>query len=646
MGTFLSAGTKVLGMAIIALIAAGPKAGGQDGWTELPIHPDTVIVYVSNSSGNDANSGLSPFFPVKSLERGKDLVRPDAPDRMLLKKGDSWTESFGDWNKGGLSQEYPMVIGAYGEGPRPIIRPVEKAGIRLTRYQTNHVAIVGLHFKGPEDPLAPRTSGITVLGPSHNVLIEDCMLEALSSNVQFQAFAGPVTDMRLRRSVIVDSVSAVSFTQGLFGQGVDGMLIEENVFDYNGWREGYFPRSQFNRNIYIQWDCFNVIFRGNITTRSSSAGVSVRGGGIVEDNLIVSNPIGVGFGSSAPKALPGGVGGAIRNNVILHGNDIEDWGHGWGIWASNIGASKSLEISGNLIAHESSLTKGRAFAFSAAGDPIFNTTIAYNIVHDWGEIFSPTGSWMQNNLVLNNVFSIVDGSSYLVSYQDNALFDAAEIAYSGNWYSTNASIGFHDRFLVGSEITQNWYTLNEWLAMSGEPGAIGTPVEFRDPERTVESYHGVLGKTASLEAFLEEARQQSRDYWRPEYTAAAVNAYIREGFTGKPPTIVGGGFQEAGVPMRLRIINLDAEDTVQWMKDGALLPGETSDMLEVGFTDYSHTGNYWVMVTDNKSSEIIGPVYVQVVSQLSSLTALSLGLLCGCIVVGGAFIVHRRPRGQ
>ena len=46
----------------------------------------------------------------------------------------------------------------------------------------------------------------------------------------------------------------------------------------------------------------------------------------------------------------------------------------------------------------------------------------------------------------------------------------------------------------------------------------------------MESYAQTLGLEPSLEAFLREARGQSRLRWREELTAPVVNAYIRAGF--------------------------------------------------------------------------------------------------------------------
>ena len=53
---------------------------------------------------------------------------------------------------------------------------------------------------------------------------------------------------------------------------------------------------------------------------------------------------------------------------------------------------------------------------------------------------------------------------------------------------------------------------------------------FVDPNRNLATYQASLGRRATFEAFICEARRQSKFYWRQEYTAALVNNYLREGF--------------------------------------------------------------------------------------------------------------------
>jgi len=55
-------------------------------------------------------------------------------------------------------------------------------------------------------------------------------------------------------------------------------------------------------------------------------------------------------------------------------------------------------------------------------------------------------------------------------------------------------------------------------------------VKYPDPNRTIATYHVSIGGAASHDAFIKEARKQSKSNWRPQYTADAVIAYIRAGF--------------------------------------------------------------------------------------------------------------------
>ena len=56
-----------------------------------------------------------------------------------------------------------------------------------------------------------------------------------------------------------------------------------------------------------------------------------------------------------------------------------------------------------------------------------------------------------------------------------------------------------------------------------------TTINFYDPYRSIESYNATLGGAASLDAFIEGARQNSKDRWDVRYTAREVNRWLRHG---------------------------------------------------------------------------------------------------------------------
>ena len=72
--------TATIGSADVTLSA--------DGWTEITPSDDSLVVYVSSSLGDDANDGLSPEAPKRTIAQAKTLLRHQRPDWLLLRRGD------------------------------------------------------------------------------------------------------------------------------------------------------------------------------------------------------------------------------------------------------------------------------------------------------------------------------------------------------------------------------------------------------------------------------------------------------------------------------------------------------------------------------------------------------------------------------
>ncbi len=99
------------------------------------------------------------------------------------------------------------------------------------------------------------------------------------------------------------------------------------------------------------------------------------------------------------------------------------------------------------------------------------------------------------------------------------------------------SVSFSDNVYDTDRAANAWFTIqgtnvdfNNWVAQTSDTGSQAQRLSYPDPNRTVETYQTSLGQAATLDAFLQEAKQQSKFNWRTEYTAGAVNAYIKRGF--------------------------------------------------------------------------------------------------------------------
>jgi len=89
--------------------------------------------YVSNSTGNDANDGLSEQSAWKTMEKLSSHIF-EAGDNIYLKAGDVWNETL--YAKGEGNSQNWITLTLYGEGARPKISPGNNAtfGIYLDNY--------------------------------------------------------------------------------------------------------------------------------------------------------------------------------------------------------------------------------------------------------------------------------------------------------------------------------------------------------------------------------------------------------------------------------------------------------------------------------------------------------------------------------
>lgn len=512
-----------------------------NGWTDLAPSVDSLLVYVSSSRGDDAFDGLSESSPKRTIAAGKALLRQGKPDWLLLQRGDSWQESLGQWMRCGRSAAEPVVVTSFGDSTRrPMLLTGTQDGVLGLASGPSpdvlrDVAFVGIHFRAHTyDGTNGAPSGLNWLIECDGLLVEDCLFERYQINVSIPAFGGRKHDIRLRRNVILDAF-ALSGTvgHGIYLSACDGVLVEENVLDRNGWNEsipGAEP-SLFRHGIYVQGGagaCTGVVVRGNLVCESASHGLQLRSGGIADDNLFVRNPIALQLGGGN-EPVPGGVRGVARGNVILDGHDINDQHHrGWGIDAANL---SSGEITDNVIAQLSEAHSPIAMNLygNQNGIGVHATLVARNVVWDWGGAISVHGGGAQITGVslIDNVLADTLAADVLVAHHDESS-TAGVHAARNRCFSTRAP----DTWMSTGTTMRS---LADWKRLvSDNSSTTLAPNVFPAPERTLGRYATFLGIPQGHPGFLREARKQSRLTWREELTARAASNWIRAGF-GLPP---------------------------------------------------------------------------------------------------------------
>lgn len=527
--------------------AGGGGAGGsppeQIEWTTFTESGDTQKVYVSSSDGDDANDGSAPDKAVKTLAKGISLLRDGMPDWMLLKRGDVWLESLGEWTKSGRNATEPMVVMTYGDQEaRPVLKTGASTGLMAVAGPLRHLAFVGLHlYAHTRDPntidfmSAIGGPGIQWLAPSDDLLFEDLMIQYYSiSNINLKA---SMSNVRVRRSVIVDAYAINDNAQGIYVEGAQGVLIEQNAFDHNGWNthpalKGLAIPTLYNHNLYVQSNCQDVTIRGNLSTRAASHGIQARAGGTLTGNLVLDNPVGMSFGLVPDEWDPkvGGVTGTVAGNVVRDSGDIDVTNaRGIGIQLGNI---QSATVEENILAHDSSAgTSSIAIDVRRKTNPLVadekvqNLVIQNNIIYDWrGGIRFGTSALVAVSVQNNDVQQAVRPSE-VVNYFGSGF--TPETTYAGNHWFSLANPGTW--FTIGA----NSQSFDQWLVTTNEQGATNTAVTYMDTERRLADYHQTLGKDATFDAYMLEVRKQSQKNWRPEYTAKLPIAYIRQGFGKK-----------------------------------------------------------------------------------------------------------------
>lgn len=497
-----------------------PSPTPDDGaWTPLQPSSDTLDVYVSSSAGLDGNDGLAPDRPKRTIAAAIALLRDNHPDWLHIRRGDEFAE-FGDWTLSGRSPTEPMVVTTYGPSlQRPLFRCKYDSGLTVHSVAIHDVAFTGLHLLADTDDGNLREPfGISMLVPSTRVLFEDCQVERFFTNLRFQ---GTHSDLRVRRSVICDAFTVgASHAQGIYAENVDGMLIEECVFDHNGWRPevaGAVP-TIFRHDIYMQGNTANVVIRGNVIARAGSHGLQARSGGDIRGNLFFANPINMLVGNDIEN--DGAVTASVIGNVMMEGRDIDERTRRG--WAAMFQCIESGEIAYNVAAHQHVGTLPRSYVFdSSLGVGIKSAEFHHNVSYRWGAPMALVGDRFAGFVLRDNDLQESGPTALLRADKQPT---AESIMSNGNRLFSDAP---------GSQwvfYNQQYMSLDSWRMAITDPSSAAVRVAYPRAELTLADYDLATGGIGSAENFLLRARAQSRTNWDRLLVGTNVTAAFRANF--------------------------------------------------------------------------------------------------------------------
>lgn len=279
----------------------------------------------------------------------------------------------------GEDELHPLHVTSWGDGPKPVIADHQM----VFQGDNDNIVFSGVSFG----------DGMFVL-TAENMLLDNVSVTGSTFAIQqsdgITIRNSEITDIFHEESIDGDGVweAFEDRTTGLYLASGEGLLLEGNLFDHNGWdaAEGGQPPSMWSHNLYIQSDTLDVTVHDNIFMQGASFGAQVRGGGFIEDNVFLDNNAAVNFvGGDYKDTGPVGNYTLFADNLVTSGAHKEAELIGGLTYGIQNNGEMTVMVD-NIIAHLADPNNPEEIADKTVGhqplyldkDPLYNDTIIYN----------------------------------------------------------------------------------------------------------------------------------------------------------------------------------------------------------------------------------------------------------------------------
>lgn len=554
----------------------------ENGWTIITPSPANLVAYVDRDKGDDAAAVLVPqgtdpadIVPFKTLPgalgalpitRSGDEMKSGA-HHVLLHDDQSFSTTATNHTRipSGESFAERLVIGRYGDGAKPPV--IDDFGRSLIRFWgiCRFVIFQGVDlynkFRDPHHPEFVgwgNTDGDIKGGIqfySGEIGSSYILLEGSNMNYCSPKFSGQGhLQIIAHRCMVRNTYSETTHQQGWYGSGAREIMFDDCIFDHDGWfkqrekeiklntkaegRATYFNHNMYVTNAHYLW------IRNPIFMRASSIGTKLTSNGekgaevdsITASHILIENPyylegeIGISAGGNTDHntghrwnhiyiidPIFESIGHSQPTNRTLAWNiDIQDWDKGALVNPLFIGSDND-----NLT---------NTYGINVAGHcdkiKILNA-IAYNI----GAKDKVTGAYVirYREQGQSNMADIIEEGTivYNPSSKCRLLSDDVVdgITRKNCVYWTNKEN--KDELFKFDEV---YLSIDQAMAHSSMQDCQFAEPVFESAPRTIKTYMASLGLEPTVEAFAAECGKQNIKNWRPEFTAQAVNEYLREGY--------------------------------------------------------------------------------------------------------------------
>ncbi len=377
------------------------------------VPPAGPVYYFSSSEGDDSRTSeqaRDPQTPWKSFEMLKTAVRTARPGtRLLLKRGDTFPGSNVEFWRRDLPVDSarPIVVGAYGEGPKPVIRCTSGALFRPT---IDGVVLQDLNCQGggtAQRAVFTRGGGPTTV---NHLVLRRLTIEGFRTGI----FPGGGGHEPNRFIFLEECVVRNNGNWGWLGGAGDHMVIRHCTFAHNG------TSAKYQHNIYFRGDAF--LIKDNVIHQGSGLGVNTHftSDTIIRRNFIHHNGTGPGGGIGIST---GGKTDVIKH-VLVEGNYL--YQNLLGMWLLG---TEGLTVRNNVFHGQTSRIFGGMKGM--VGTKVYHNTFYAN----QNNIFDGSGQGLR---VVNNIFS-----------RNARLIYAGEAVRSHNLYQRAVPEGQEQGALVG-----------------------------------------------------------------------------------------------------------------------------------------------------------------------------------------------------
>jgi uncharacterized repeat protein (TIGR01451 family) len=556
----------------VVILGASAAVNAAFTWTDLQPSNDSRQIYVSQSDGTDQNDCLSAATAC-TLSRGIGMLRNGYPDWLLIKRGDIFIGPLSSsWGLSGRSATEPMVVTTYGgAAARPAFHTgADVAFHNNTQMPLRHLRIVGIaflaHTRNPNSPDYTGyagTYGINLMAlsqPIEDILIEGCEVGYYRINVRSHSLnATPLGNIRLRANYIHDAWSNYQgevnqgFSQGVYTDNIDGLLLEQNVIDHNGGLYNYPGDSRFivpppgmtmsnitlnffNHQVYANVANKNVRVLNNVF--AGGDGVQVRSGGVVHDNIFVRTVVAIVGGTDSGLVVPeSGMGGYdfdIKNNLFMEGTDFPPESstpgpRGFGISLNNT-SDTGASIEDNLFLRDRSaapyglVIRLHGVTCNQATTPvpcsIRRAVVKNNFIHNWRggiQALGVPGTDLLDVEISGNTTQTPGSAQSALTWVGSG--NASFVRWRDNLYHSARTDG--KWFNVGN----TYLNISAWSAAVGEIGAqaVLTPVN----NATVTFEEAVPGVGGTYDAAFARLRDQTPWNWQESLETSQLIGYVR-----------------------------------------------------------------------------------------------------------------------